>query len=57
MVQAVWMYKAILYTAVNYISYCVSLIMVTITRHLFNNIFQMKQTAAVTFKWVNGIVM
>ena len=45
--QAIWMHKAILYTAVAYILYCVSLIMVTITRHIFINIFQTKHSSAV----------
>ena len=40
------MNEAILYIAVAYISYCVSLIMVTITRHVFINIFQTKQFSA-----------
>ena len=31
------------------ISYCVSLIMVTITRHVFTNIFQMEHCSAVEF--------
>ena len=49
--QAVWMFKAILYIAVAY--YCVhlftSLIMLTITRHGFMNIFQMEHFTAVKF--------
>ena len=43
------MYKAILYISVACISYCVSLIMVTITRHIFINIFQMEHFSAVKF--------
>ena len=44
------MYKAILFIAVACIVlYCVSLIMVTITRHVFINIFQMEHFSAVKF--------
>ena len=43
------MYEAILYIEVAYISYCVSLIMVTITRNVYINIFQMGQFSAVKF--------
>ena len=46
--QAVWMYKAILYIAVACIL-LLSLIMVTITRHIFINIFQMEHFSAVKF--------
>ena len=43
------MYEAILYMQLS-ISYCVfNLIMVTIIRHIFNNIFQMKYFPAVKF--------
>ena len=44
------MYKAILYFAVAYNFYillCISLIIVTITRHNFINIFQMERFSAV----------
>ena len=43
------MYEAILYIAVAYISCCVSLIMVTITRHIFISIFQTEQFSAAKF--------
>ena len=42
----VWMYKAILCIAV---SYCVSLIIVTLTTHIFIHIFQMEHFLAVKF--------
>ena len=42
------MYEAILYIQLP-ISYCVSLIMVTITRHVFINIFQTEHFLAVKF--------
>ena len=45
---AIWMYEAILYIAVAY-SWCVSLIMVTITRHIFINISQTEHFSAVKF--------
>ena len=47
--QALWMYEAILYIAVAYIFLCISLIMVTITRHIFINLFQMEHFLAVKF--------
>ena len=43
------MYEAILYIAVAYMSFCVSLIMVIITRHVFINIFQMEHFSALKF--------
>ena len=44
------MYEAILYIAVAYISYYVSLIMVTITTsHVFTDIFQTEHFSAVKF--------
>ena len=42
------MYEAILYIAVAY-PYCVRLIMVTITRNVFTNIFQTEHFSAVKF--------
>ena len=44
--QAFWMYEAILYMQLP-ISYCVSLIVVTITRHVCINFFQMEQLSDV----------
>ena len=46
--QAVWMYGAILYFAVAYLT-VLSLIMVTITRHIFINIFWTEHFLAVKF--------
>ena len=43
------MYQAILYILKLPKSYCVSLIMVTITRHVFINIFQTGHFSAVKF--------
>ena len=48
------MYEAILYIAVAYMSFCISLIMVTITRHFFINIFQMEQLQFSTVKFAMG---
>ena len=43
------MYEVILYIAVAYIAYCVSLIMVTITKHIFINIFQTEHLSALKY--------
>ena len=43
------MCKVILCIAVAYISYCVNLIMVTITKHIFINILQTEHFSAVKF--------
>ena len=46
--QAVWMYKAILYIAATYILLC-KIIMLTITKHVFINLFQTEHFSAVKF--------
>ena len=48
--RAVWSYKAILIWKLQLaISYCVILIVVTMTRHIFINIFQTEHSLAVIF--------
>ena len=48
--QAVWMYEAIMHLP--NISYCVSLIIVTTSRHVFINFFQTEHFSAVKFAMV-----
>ena len=45
--QAILIYQANLYIAVVYILLCISIIMVTITRHIFINIFRREHFSAV----------